>query len=93
MSNTWPNKDPNEVLDYQINWTQRLDGDTITGTPTWTVPAGITKDSQSNTDTETTVWLSGGTASETYTITCVIVTTGGRTMETSVFISVVNSEN
>ena len=50
-------KDPSAVLDYVINWSTWLGSDTITGTPTWTVPTGITKDSQSNSTTAATIWL------------------------------------
>ena len=39
-------KDPNAVLDYVQNWATWLAevSDTITGTPVWTVGAGLTKD-------------------------------------------------
>jgi hypothetical protein len=76
-------KDPGAVLDYSFDWT--VDGwigaDTITGTPVWTVPAGITKDSQSNTTTVATVVISGGTAGANYDVSCKITTAGGRTDE------------
>ena len=83
----WPNKDPDEVLDYVIDWAARLGDDTVS-TSTFTVPTGITKDSDTNTDTTTTVWLSGGTAGASYAIHNQIVTAGGRTMEQSVSIAV-----
>lgn len=83
----WIYKDPNAVLDYVIDWAATgddwLDGDTITGTPVWTVDTGLTKASSSNTTTTTTVWLSGGTAGTTYTVSCRIVTAGGRTEDRS----------
>jgi hypothetical protein len=76
-------KDPSAVLDYSFDWT--VDGwigaDTITGTPVWTVPTGIVKDSQSNTTTVATVVISGGTAGENYDVACKITTAGGRTDE------------
>ena len=87
MALAFPNKDPNEVLDYQIDWTLRLAGDTIS-TSTWTVPAGITKDSDSNTTTAATVWLSGGTLGETYELLNRIVTAGARTMDQTVKIKI-----
>lgn len=71
-------KDPDAVLDYQIDWEDWLDSDTIS-TSEWTVESGITRDSDANTATTTTIWLSGGTAGETYSLTNRIVTTGGRT--------------
>ena len=48
---------------------------------TITVETGITLDSSSITDTNTsvTVWLSGGLFNEKYTVTCQITTSAGRT--------------
>lgn len=79
----WDDKDPNEVLDYQIDWTDRLAGDVI-ATSTWTVPDGLTEGSTSNTTSTTTVWLSDGTDGEDYEILNRITTTGGRTMDQTV---------
>lgn len=79
-------KDPDAVLDFTFDWTTWLAGDTITGTPVITVESGITKDSQSNTTTAVTVWLSGGTAGTQYTVACKIQTAGGRTEERSITI-------
>jgi len=73
-------KDPSAVLDYQMDWSSWLDTDTIS-TSTWTVPTGITKDSDNNDTTTATIWLSGGTAGTTYEIVNKIVTANGRTEE------------
>jgi hypothetical protein len=35
----WDDKDPDEILDYQVLWATRLGSDTISSS-TWTVPAG-----------------------------------------------------
>ena len=72
-------KDPEAVLDYGIDWDAHdwLGADTIS-TSTWTVPSGITKVTDSKTTTTTTIWLSGGTAGETYPVKDHIVTAGGR---------------
>jgi frataxin-like iron-binding protein CyaY len=83
MGKRWPNKDPNEVLDYAIDWSQRLAGDII-DTSTFTVPSGIVINSQSKTNTMTTVWLSGGSEGVTYDILNRIITNGGRTMDQTV---------
>ena len=85
MSLTWPNKDPDEVLDYQVNWADRLGTDTIS-TSEWIVPPGITKDSDSVAPDlrSTTIWLSGGTLNVSYEFVNRIVTAGGRTMDQSV---------
>jgi len=87
MALKWPNKDPDEVLDYKIDWSSRLpEGDAI-ATSTWIVPAGITKDSDAHDDTSTTIWLSSGTIGTKYAITNRVVTDDGRTMDQSVSIT------
>lgn len=75
-----PDKDPNSVLDYSIDWSDWLDTDTI-ATSTWTIPAGLTMGNETNSTTTVTVWLSGGTAGTTYTILNRITTAGGRTAD------------
>ncbi len=80
-------KDPNAVLDYSVDWSRWLDGDTI-ATSVWTVPSGLTKVSDTSTTTKTTAWLSGGTADQSYTVTNRITTTGGRTEDRSFIVKV-----
>lgn len=83
----WPDKDPAEVLDYGLDWSDQLaltdPIDTISSA-TWAVPAGLTAGAQFVIDGVATIWLSGGTAGADYTLTCRIVTSGGRTLERSV---------
>lgn len=82
-------KDPNAVLDYLFRWTKeltRLD-DTISSFEIF-AETGITIDSSSNTDTEVTVWISGGTAGTRYLVTCRIVTAGGRTYDKSFYLNI-----
>lgn len=84
MSLSWTSpKDPNEVKDYEILWSDLLVSDTIL-TTTWLLPTGITKDSDSSTTTTTTIWLSGGTAGTSYSLTNRITTAGGRTYDRTV---------
>lgn len=52
-------KDPQAVLDYNVDWSTWLGTDTIASS-VWTVEAGLTKDSDSKTTTIATVMLSGG---------------------------------
>lgn len=86
----WIEKDPNAVLDYHVCWQDWLAGDTI-ASAAWTVPVGLTKDSQSiNSGAVTidgtshpansvaTVWLSGGTAGQEYSVVCRVTTAAGR---------------
>lgn len=70
-------KDPEAVLDYTIDWSAWLDDDTIV-TSTWDVESGIVDDSDSNTATTTTIWLSGGTLDTNYSLTNHIVTAADR---------------
>lgn len=80
-------KDPDAVLDYQIDWETWLNGDTISSSD-WIVPDGLTENDASNTTTTATIWLSGGSADEQYTVTNRIVTAGGRTDDRSIVVRV-----
>jgi len=80
-------KDPGATLDYTIDFTAWLGSDTI-ATALVTTPAGLTEASESNTTTKVTVWLSGGTVGQSYTVTCRITTTAGRVDERSLLIRV-----
>lgn len=74
-------KDPNEVLIYTVDWTDRLaTGETIS-TSNFTVDSGITNDSDSNGDTSTSITLSGGTVKNSYTILNRITTSTGQTID------------
>lgn len=81
-------KDPNAELDYIIDWSTWLGADTI-ASDSWIVDDGITKESDSNTTTTATVWLSGGTLGRTYDVTNRIVTAGGRTADQTLRIQIV----
>lgn len=81
-------KDPHDVLDYEVDWSNWLPaGDTILVSE-WIAPAGITMDSETNTNTTTTIWLSGGTAGQSYALTNRITTAGGRTRDRTITIRV-----
>ena len=76
-------KDPDAVLDYSVDWSKWLAGDQI-GTSAWSVSdLALEATDESNTTTRTTVWLSGGTVGQSYTVTNCITTSGGRTDERS----------
>ena len=88
---TWPDKDPDEVLDYSIDWTKRLESDDTIATSEWIVPEdGVSKDSDDFADTSTTIWLSGGVAGQTYSFTNRVTTAQGRTMDQSIRLKVKN---
>ena len=82
MSDYWPSKDPDEKLDYLIDWAPRLNGDTIS-TSTVSAP-GLTLHSTAATQSAVTIWLSGGTAGTRHLVHNRIVTSGGRTMDKTV---------
>jgi hypothetical protein len=84
----FPEKDPNEVLDYQVDWTAKLSqGETIS-TSQFIVDGGVTVQSSSNTSSTTTVWLTGGTEGATANILNRITTSGGRTMDETVLLPI-----
>lgn len=73
-------------------------GETISSS-TWTVPTGLTQlgpatsptaPAPSQVDGKATIWLTGGTAGDTYKLTNKIVTSAGRTDERSIQIDVKN---
>lgn len=92
-------KDPQAVLDYKFDWKALANNN---GLSNWlgsaetisssvvTVDSGITKVTDTITDTSTsvTVWLSAGTAGQAYKVTCRIVTNQGRTDERTIVIKV-----
>ena len=80
-------KDPDEILDYTFDWSTWLGADTI-ASDVVTVDAGLTKDSDSNTTTAVTVWLSGGTAGTAYKVSSKVTTAAGRTAERTIIITV-----
>lgn len=87
---TWPRKDPDEVLDYHIDWSPQLSpSDTIlTSTFTLVAAAGLTINSQTYDPWKSWVWLSGGTADAVATVRCVITTPAGRTYEQDVILPI-----
>ena len=72
-------KDPDAVLDYKMDWTAWLGDTDIIVASSWEVDSEeIVVDSDSFTDTDTTVWLSGGLNRKKYLITNSIETDDGR---------------
>lgn len=84
MGLKWPAKDPDEVLDYKVDWSKRLGADTIASSTWPVVPSGITLLTSTNQPKSTTAWLSGGTEGQTYSLVNRITTASGRVMEQTV---------
>ena len=86
MSLKWPLKDPDELLDYSLDWSRYLGDNTInsvrwyiedaSGVKTLALPGEtvdtLTLTSQSTTGTVSTALFSNGTANNTYRVTCEI---------------------
>lgn len=69
-------KEPTEVSTFSIDWSDWLVNLTISSS-TWSVPAGITNDDDTNTSTTTLITLSGGTWGETYELANTITASNG----------------
>lgn len=81
-------KDPDDRLDYSVDWSEWLEGDTIASS-TWHVDSGLTVVSDAFSTTVTTVLVSGGTANTEYKLVNRITTAGGLVKETSFKIRVI----
>jgi hypothetical protein len=81
-------KDPQAVLDYSFDWTAYLTpiADTLESVG-FTVSSGAV-DQSGFAGAVATAWVSGGVIGTVITLTCHIVTTGGRTDERSVYIKI-----
>jgi hypothetical protein len=75
-------KDPDAILDYEIDWNPILEDenpvDTINGS-SWATDGTITIDGDSYTDTHATAWISGGTLKDYCNLVNTITTVGLRT--------------
>ena len=105
MSLKWPNKDPDEILDYSIDWSRFLGNATISSF-TWFVDNengvktelvnsgplvnGIQLISSTNTNTVTTAYIGSGTENVLYKFTCQITNSNGLVVERSVRLRVRN---
>jgi hypothetical protein len=67
-------KDPHATLDYPFNWSGWLEPSETISNYTITAAAGITVNSHSESSGIVTVWLSGGTAGNSYSVACKIET-------------------
>jgi hypothetical protein len=102
MSLRWPSKDPDEVLDYSIDWSRFLGSNTITAVSWYfydendvktlavngqTVD-GLTAGPQAATSTVATIILEDGTLNKEYRVTCAITFGSGLVAERTVRLQV-----
>lgn len=98
MSYKWPPKDPDELLDFSVDWSRYLDTATIV-TVAWSIidsdgtktaftngstVNGLQLVAQTNTNTVATINLGLGTLNKEYTLYCAIQTSIGTSAERSI---------
>jgi hypothetical protein len=81
-------KDPSEALDYPFNFSEDMTATADTIISAAFVVTGATLDSQLNTTTTATAWVSGGAAGTTAQISCEVTTAAGRVIARSVFLKI-----
>ena len=108
MSFRWPSKDPDETLDYSVDWSRFLDtatinsviwfvksslyntkttltaGATLTSASSSATTDNIQNVSQTNTNTVSTINISGGQNNVEYTFFCQMTDDTGSTAERSI---------
>lgn len=90
----WDFKDPDEVLDFDIDWESALTDEEgnvdVINASDWslTVAGGLTIDSEQFTNQATKIWLSDGTLGANCELLNRITTTGGRTLDQTVFLKI-----
>lgn len=81
-----------EVLDYTFDWSTNewLESSETISTSSWVAATGVTVDSDSNTTTTATIWVSGGTSGQTYKLTNTITTSNSpsRTGQREMFLTI-----
>ena len=80
---SWPPKDPDEVLDYTVNWRKPgneclVAGETISASVVEVAEGSVVVDSTTDDGSVVTIWLSGGVVGEVCRIRNHITTSAGR---------------
>ena len=90
----WPTKDPADILDYKIDISPAVagnDGDLISTldiSSTPNAPGDLTIRSSAADGMIAILWIGGGQAGTVYTITVLITTASGRTIQRSILLPV-----
>ena len=102
MALKWPNKDPDEQLDFSVDWSRYLGDDTLS-TVTWKIDDAdgvkqvwsatqvinsLQHVSSSNTNTVATIEIGLGDSNTLYTIHCAITTSSGNSTERKILMKV-----
>jgi hypothetical protein len=103
MSFTWPNKDPDELLDYTVDWSRFLSPGRTIAVVSWFIEDadgvkqpfiinntidGLTNTAISNSQTVAVINLDNGTLNKKYKIYCQITDTSGFVAERVVFLMI-----
>jgi hypothetical protein len=92
---SWPSKDPGDILDYQMDIEPALignEGDTIESVDIDVAPSqpgDLSMDNITADGYRIILWLSGGQAGTTYSVTVLASMASGRTLQRSVLLPVV----
>ena len=85
----WPDKDPDEVLDYIMDWSPRnIQGDTIQTIQATVTSGDVQVATNSISGLQTRTWLSGGTNGTPCVVGLRITTAAGRVLDESVQIRI-----
>lgn len=102
MALKWPDKDPDEQLDFSVDWSRYLGNATLSSV-TWKIDdaSGVKQTwasaavvnslqhvSSSNTNTVATIEIGSGDANTTYNIYCAVTTSAGNSTERKVLLKV-----
>ena len=80
----WITQDPQDRLDYLLNYADAIPEDDFITSSTWTCDDGITVEDGGISDRTVTFWASGGVAKENYRATNHIITMDGREIDFTV---------
>jgi hypothetical protein len=92
----WPTKDPQDILDYQLDIAPAVLGNaadviaTLTASVAPSNPGDLTVNSVGVDGTAAILWLAGGQAGTVYTVTLSITTANGRAIQRSVLLPVLD---
>ncbi len=85
----WGIKDPDEALDFAVDWSRRLSGDHLAAVEFIVEEAaGVSLYDGWTTASAAMIWISGGTVGQTAQILCRVTTEGGRTMDQSLRLAI-----
>lgn len=92
----WPAKDPTDVLDYQLDISSAVVGDEGDGIAALDIsispsePGDLSLHSAYADGTSAVIWLAEGQVGTVYTVTLLVTTSSGRTLQRSVLLPVLS---